>query len=118
MQKKEVVNMKDNKSFKGIWIDKSILENERLSLSEKVLLAMIDVLTRNRSNESTASNKYLAKKLNITTRRVQQILSNLKTKGFISSRIKFQEGTKEVSYRAVKITSLLSRNSLHPNNAN
>jgi len=113
-----------NDRYAGIWLPKEIIKNNDLTLAEKVMLAVFASLTKNQHKESFASNKYLANILNVTPRRVQQILSNLKAKGYVHSRNIFREegekffvgGMKTSSLRGVKMSSFTPRNVLHPDN--
>lgn len=72
--------------LEGIWIEINILKNEELTLQEKVLLAMIKALDNEKG--CFASNKYFAELLGVSVRRVQEILSSLGEKEYITVEIK------------------------------
>ena len=72
--------------LEGIWIEIKILKNEELTLQEKVLLAMIKALDNEKG--CFASNKYFAELLGVSVRRVQEILSSLGEKEYITVEIK------------------------------
>lgn len=59
-----------------------ISENEKLSSTEKILMAVIFSLNL-KSNECFASNKYLSKKTNVSKRTITSSLSKLKKENFI-----------------------------------
>jgi len=74
--------MKENRDFKGVWIPKEIWLNTDLSIIEKVLLVEIDSLD-NSDLGCFASNKYLAKFVQLSEGRVANIISDLKKRKFI-----------------------------------
>jgi hypothetical protein len=95
--------MKNNRtSLKGLWIPIVILADPNLTPNERLLF--------------NASNGYLSKVLNISTRRVQQLLSSLKKKGYISTRNIFHEDVQKVSQRLVKVIAPGLRKNLHVDN--
>ena len=105
-----------NKDYKGLWIPLCVMEDGKLTPSEKMLFSIIINLSENHSKGCIASNAYLAAKMGFSSRRIQQILSALKTKGFITTRNIFQEGTNRVSQRVMKISSGVSRKDIHIDN--
>ncbi|MCW3806123.1 helix-turn-helix domain-containing protein [Plebeiibacterium marinum] len=105
-----------NKDYKGLWIPLYVMEDASLSPSEKMLLSILINLSENHTKSCNASNSYLASKMCFSSRRIQQILSTLKSKGYISARNVFHEGTKDISHRVVKVTSYPSRKGLHIDN--
>jgi hypothetical protein len=74
--------MKENRDFKGVWIPKEIWLNTDLSIIEKVLLVEIDSLD-NSDRGCFASNKYLAKFVQLSEGRVANIISDLKKRKFL-----------------------------------
>ena len=105
-----------NHSFKGLWIPREIMMDSNLSINEKVLLAVILNLTKNKDQSCKASNAYLSQMMKLSLRRVQQLLMSLKEKNYINARNIFHEGTKNVSHRLMKISSQGSRSGLHIDN--
>lgn len=105
-----------NKDYKGLWIPLHVMEDEKLTPNEKMLLSIIINLSENQSKTCNASNSYLALRMGLSTRRIQQLLSTLKDKDYIKTHNIFHEGTKDVSYRVVKISSSPSRKGLHLDN--
>lgn len=74
---------KPQRNFKGIWIPKEIWLMEGLLASEKALWGEIDSLYDEEKGGCFASNEYLAKFNGVKLRRLQVMLSNLKSKGLI-----------------------------------
>lgn len=105
-----------SEKFKGLWIPKEIILDKELSANEKVLLSIVIALCNNQEKSCRASNAYFSQMLHITNRRLQQLIASLKTKGLITSCNIYHEGTKYISHRVVKLTSLTSRNLLHLDN--
>ena len=62
------------RQFKGIWIPAEIWLDENLTVMEKVLYAEIDSFCGN-GKECFCSNAHFAKMLQVSERRVQQILT-------------------------------------------
>lgn len=86
---------------KGIWIPIEIWENPELSLQERCLLAEIDSLDG--VEGCYASNERLAKYLQLSKDRVTRLVSSLKEKGFVSVKLIYKPGTKEVLKRIIKV---------------
>jgi len=101
---------------KGLWIPDPVLKDDKLTMVEKVVYSTLLSLSNNENKECFASNNYLSKTVELTNRRVQQILSSLKDKGYISTRNILHEGTKKISHRVVKIISSPLRKGLHVDN--
>ena len=89
------------RAFKGIWIPAEILLNENLSVMEKFLYAEIDSFC-GRGRECYAANIHFAKIMQVSERRIQQLLVSLEEKGMIRRRVVYKEGTKEVLRRYLK----------------
>jgi DnaD/phage-associated family protein len=68
---------------------------------EKVLYAEIDIFCGN-GKECFCSNAHFAKMLQVSERRVQQILTAMENKGVITRTVVYKEGTKEVERRYLK----------------
>ncbi len=72
-----------NRDFKGIWIPREIWLAKDLSCHEKCLWAEIHSLFDRESGGCYASNEYLMEFFDIKERRLQQMMSTLKNKGWI-----------------------------------
>jgi len=70
-----------NRGFKGVWMPRDVYLDRRLTEKEKFLLVEIDQL----DNEEGcfAGNEHFAEFLNVTVRRVQQMLSKLREYNYI-----------------------------------
>jgi len=88
------------RAFKGIWIPKEIWLDDNLNWVEKVLLVEIDSLDN--ENGCFASNAYFADFFGLSKRRVSESISGLNNKGYITIKLKYKEGTKQVEKRIVK----------------
>lgn len=101
--------------FTGVWIPKTIVKDNILSSTEKLILSSIIGLCNNQSKTCTASNIYLGKLWGFSERRIKQVLSKLESNGFIvRGKIKPPDGN-GYSRRGVKITSLIEGKVIHPN---
>lgn len=88
--------------LKGVWVPKEILFDKELNDKEKILLSIIVTLSTE-LGYCFASNRYLSNILNVTTNRVSKIMSSLNTKGYIEIKMIYEEGTKEIKIREIKI---------------
>lgn len=97
----EEISLRVNRGFKGIWIPKEIWLNTNLTMQEKVFLVEIDSL----DNEGgcTAGNQYFAEFFGISKTRVSLVIQNLISKGYITSKLIYKEGSKQILYRVLKI---------------
>ena len=88
------------RAFKGIWIPKEIWLDDNLNWVEKILLVEIDSL----DNEEGcfASNAYFANFFKLSKRRISELISSLNGKGYITIKLEYKEGTKQVERRIVK----------------
>ena len=88
-----------DRGFKGVWIPASVWLSEDLSLQEKVFLVEIDSL----DNEygCFANNKHFSKFFGLSERRAQQVISQLKEKGYIS--VEFKTQNKQIVQRIIRI---------------
>ena len=74
--------MNTNKEHKGYWIDKYVLENSDLKLTERVILG--DIITVHQSTGNYfKSNDRLSVITGLKKRAVQDVLKSLKDKGYI-----------------------------------
>lgn len=72
-----------NRDFKGIWIPREIWLAKDLSCHEKCLWAEIHSLFDRESGGCYASNEYLMEFFGIKERRLQEMMANLKKKGWV-----------------------------------
>jgi Helix-turn-helix domain len=72
----------EKRAFKGVWICAAIFLDERITPSEKMLLAEIDSLTTE-DHGCYASNAHFAKRLGVTESRANHVLSRLTREGYI-----------------------------------
>jgi len=72
----------ENRDFKGIWIDKTIWLDERLTALDKVILAEINSLDNGEG--CSASNEYLAKFCQCSLTHVSKAISKLIEIGYVS----------------------------------
>ena len=86
--------------LKGLWIPAEILLNEKLSDKEKIILSIILYLS-DETGSCFASNKYIARIVNVTSDRVSKIVSSLKKKEYIEVTLKFKVNSKEVESRQI-----------------
>lgn len=78
--------------FRGVWIQRKLFEIPDLSNTERMILAIIDGL----DNESRcyASNRYIAKIMNLSPGRISAIINSLKDRDYVSSSINKYEGNR------------------------
>jgi len=88
------------RAFKGVWIPKEIWLDDNLNWVEKVLLVEIDSL----DNEEGcfASNAYFANFFKLSKNRISILISGLETKGYISTRMTYKPGTKQIEKRIIE----------------
>jgi hypothetical protein len=85
MSKKVKIDRITPRGFKGIWIPKEIFFCEDLSWEEKMLILEIDSLDKNGSG-CFASNKYLAGFIGKSEGGTANIISELRTRGYIEDK--------------------------------
>lgn len=90
-----------SRGFKGIWIPKEIWLNENLTMQEKIFLVEIDSLDNDEG--CTAGNQYFADFFGISKTRVSIVIQNLISKGYITSKLVYKEGSKQILYRVLNI---------------
>lgn len=91
------------RGFKGVWIPREIWLHPGLTLQEKVLLVEIDSLDND--DGCFANNKHFSEFLNISPRRVQELVGSLKEKGYISVSFLYRGETKEIGNRVLRVLS-------------
>ena len=72
-------------TLEGVWIDIEILKDQKLSIQEKLVLAIIKALDKGKG--CYASNRYFADLLNVTSKRASDIIRSLITKEYVVSEI-------------------------------
>lgn len=99
--------------FSGIFVPRIVLEDERLSATDRILFGLIDGLAKSERG-FFASNAYVARTLRLTGRAVQQSLKRLESVGYISRRVGLngRRTVTTVSSRALRNASFLGRNKL------
>lgn len=93
-----------NRDFKGVWIPKEVWLDRKLSLLEKFFLVEIDSLDN--KDGCFASNDYFSNFFYISKSRCTQVISSLKTKGYITVTIN-RKGS-NVSKRIIKVFKKLN----------
>lgn len=75
------------RGFTGLWIPAAIVQDNRLTLLEKLLYAEIDALDKGNDDKGCfASNAYLAKIIGSTERSISNAISNLKSLGLLGQK--------------------------------
>jgi len=69
----------DPKGVKGLWIPREILQNDKLTYHERILLAYIYHLDSS-PNHCYASNRYLSELLNCSEKTIANVITSLKKK--------------------------------------
>lgn len=77
------IQVNANRDFKGIWIPREIWLAKGLSNNEKILWAEIHSLHNRDRGGCFASNEYLMNFMDIKERRLQEMISNLKSFGLV-----------------------------------
>ena len=95
---------KYKRDFDGVWIPKKIWLSRDLTLQEKCFLVEIKSLDNNAS--CYAGNQHFADFFDLSKSRVSTVISSLVKKGYITSKIKYKEGTKEIEKRVLAITGM------------
>lgn len=91
------------RGFKGVWIPREIWLHPGLTLQEKVLLVEIDSLDND--DGCFANNKHFSEFLNISQRRVQELIKSLKDKGYIEITFLRNPGENAVDNRVMRVVS-------------
>ena len=91
------------RKFQGIWIPAALWLTEDLTMQEKLFLVEINSLDN--EDGCFANNNYFAKFFDISKTRVTTVINNLIDKGFITRKILYKQGTKQIDKRVLKICS-------------
>lgn len=94
---KDNKNDSENKE-KGIFIPDSLLSSTELSLLEKILLAQIKYFG---SNGCFSTNTNLGNRLGVSGDWVSKTISKLKNMGYVTVKIEYVSGTKQVKSRTI-----------------
>ena len=89
-----------DRDFKGVWIPKDIWLNDELNWSEKLLLVEIDSLSSGQKG-CFATNEYLGKFLGLSKDRISKLITSLKSKGYIETKIYYKKESKQVEKRVI-----------------
>jgi len=88
------------RDFKWIWIPKEVWLSKDLTLQEKVFFVEIDSLDN--KDWCFAWNAYFADFFNLSKTRVSLVIKSLIDKWYITSKIIYKDGTKEILKRVLK----------------
>ena len=103
MAKRKII--KQNRSFKGVWIPKEIWLAEDLSPIE--ILVLTEIQSLDNDEGCTASNSYLAGFFGVTRQRISQIISSLKDKKYI--KISYDKDGDWCKGRVIKVVNNFNR---------
>jgi DNA-binding MarR family transcriptional regulator len=98
-----LLNTKQQRAFKGIWIPAEIWLNENLTMTEKIVYAEIDSFCSN-TQECFAGNKHFAQLIGISENRISHIIASLEKKGYVKRHIIYKQGSKEIEKRLLQTT--------------
>jgi DNA-binding MarR family transcriptional regulator len=82
-----------NLNLKGIWIPIEILTDDKLSDKEKIIYAIILYLSKE-NNYCYCTNKTISELLYISVTQVSNLISSLKTKKYIDTKMKTSRNEK------------------------
>lgn len=101
--------MKEPKrAFLGVWIPKEIWLSKSLTLTEKVLL--VEISSLDNDDGCFASNQHFSEFVGLPKKRISEIINSLVKKGYITSKICYKNGTKQIDKRVLKVLPYLSPN--------
>lgn len=90
----------NERDFKGVWIPKEIWLDINLTWSEKLLLVELDSLSTLEKG-CFATNEYLGSFFNLSKDRISKLITSLKKKGYIETKLIYKKGSKEVDKRVI-----------------
>jgi hypothetical protein len=107
------------RKFKGVWICAELWDHDGLSYAEKFLVAEIDSLC-DKEKPCFASNEFLAKRLKITPRYMNNMLAKLTANGFLhrlafDGRSTLRCVSPEISSNPAAARQLIKKYSVHKN---
>lgn len=91
--------MKNTRDFKGIWIERRIWLSKELTLQEKVFF--VEICSLDNQNGCFATNEYFSDFFGISKTRVSRVINSLVKKGFLKSKIIYEEGSKQIKHRVL-----------------
>jgi uncharacterized phage protein (TIGR02220 family) len=94
---------KMQRKFLGIWIPAELWLTKSITMQEKLFLVEINSLDND--NGCFAGNKHFAELFDISERRVTTVINSLESKGFVTRRFIYKEGTKQILKRVLNICS-------------
>ncbi len=87
---------------KGLWVPRELLYATKLKLSERIILAEIDVLDCT-SNGCYASNRHFSQRFGLSKKQVSIIINRLAKMGFITSDVLKRKGKNGGYERSIRI---------------
>lgn len=93
-----------NRDFKGVWIPKEIWLDKTMSLQEKVFYVEIDSLDNDKG--CFAGNEHFSKFFELSKDRCSEIISSLKTKGFITVVVEKNSGKSKRTIRVKRLVGV------------
>lgn len=90
------------RDFKGVWIPKEIYLDKKLNWTEKILLIEIDSLDGEEG--CFATNEHFAQHLMIGKDRVSKLISKLHLEGYITVKLIYKTGSKQIEKRILHST--------------
>lgn len=86
------------RQFKGIWIPAKIWLTKSMTIMEKVICAEVD-----NNRPCFCSNAHFAELLQVSARRVQQVIEQMVSKGILVRTVQRDEKNRKVVKRYLKI---------------
>lgn len=88
----------EERRFTGVFIPAKLYLDTNLKWIEKILIAEIEALT-SETTPCKASNGHFARHLGVSKDRVSRLISKLIEQGYIFSKIKYKDNTKQIEER-------------------
>lgn len=89
------------RDFKGVWVPREVWLNGELGWTEKMLLVEIESLDN--ENGCFASNEHFATFFGLSKNRISKMVSTLKEKGYITVKMVYKEGSKQIDKRIIRV---------------
>jgi DNA-binding transcriptional ArsR family regulator len=103
--------MEEKKNYYAI-IPANVRYDERLSANSKLLYGEITALT-NEKGYCWASDTYFSKLYKVSKTSIQNWLRDLERNGYITREVVYEEGTKKITQRYIKLTVIPIQENLH-----
>jgi DNA-binding transcriptional ArsR family regulator len=103
--------VEENKSYYAI-IPANVRYDERLSANSKLLYGEITALT-NEKGYCWASDTYFSELYKVSKTSIQNWLRDLERNGYITREVVYEEGTKKITQRYIKLTVIPIQENLH-----